>query len=470
MPTILRKILFSVLAGGCVLAAAAPARANDADRRALAPRLALAYVARPNASPAPAPEMLDPVAIAGGTEAGSFWGNASVAHLQRLVRGLLRDTGHGGNDLLQYYARRLVEITPGTGRILVYLFDDVTAPLTAQAEANFGGCITPAGRAWPCAIDWDGRSYDGAMWLGAHYFANGGRYSTFLHELTHTQDKTDGRPHLFTINRRTYRYGSDDVHYDVEVIPNLAMSYKEGIANAIALRYDGSSQVRYFNLFATNGLLWVEKTVPPATSGVSPDIWLYSQLQAARVPEEPMTPALRAQFTANLIANYAPFRFRSLPPRFLIHNEYALALMISWYLDYADESRFFRAIRAVNRTLHRSSGSGIAVLFESLGSMGLPPGESIASLAAARVSTPGPKPYMLPLGFADYFTSYRSRSDAEFGQIFESLLPNNWTSLYWTAHQPIVRSSVPFSTARRPESGDLTNIAIALGITSSTPD
>jgi hypothetical protein len=455
------------------------------DRAVLRDRLEFLYVANPNATPAQAPMTLNNTDIAAGNEREAFWSNAAIPGLHVLVRALLSDTSHGGDGNLQFYAAKVISITPGDRRVRIYLYDDITQPFNTTGRASWGGCIEADGHAWPCAQDVDHPRYAGMMWLGSYYFENNKQasasspaqqyrrpLSTFIHESVHTQDKTDGRPHIFTAGGINYRYGADGRHYGVEVIPNMAMTYKEGIANAVRLMYDPSSETRYFNIFATNDLLFVEKAAPPVGSGISPDAWLYSRLQALRVPEESLTTAQRSQFTADIVNNYAAYRVRNLPAPILAHNEYVLALIIAKYMQHVDPRRFFTAIQSVNAQLYRASGSGIAVLFETLGNLGLPDGTTVRQLASAPVSMPGGEEHkhLLPLAYADYFTGYRAASVTEFGQIFEGLLPEAWLRMYWDTFRQAVRTAAPITSARVPQGGDLTSIAIALGINSSSPD
>ena len=146
------------------------------------------------------------------------------------------------------------------------------------------------------------------------------------------------------------------------------MTYKEGIANALRLLYAPQKERKYWEIFRDNGFLFVEKAAPAPTSGVSPDIWLYNQLQAANVPETPLPADLASQLRREIREDYAHYRFRDLPPRFLAHNEYVIAMVISKYVEHVSENRFFEAIEDANAVLFQASGSGFAVLMEIWGS------------------------------------------------------------------------------------------------------
>lgn len=448
--------------------------ASEEDRRVLQERLEFWYVADGTATPRPAPQVLDNEAIATGTESGDFWNNSGIGGLHGLVRSLLRASDNGGDDQLQHYVRQTIDITPGNGRVRVVLFDDVAQPMSpaATVRANWGGCPQPNGYMWPCATHYDpDNAHTGAMWLGAHYFSttNRSKLGTFLHELIHTQDRTDGRPHLFTVGNTNYRYGADGRHYGVELVPNRAMTYKEGIANAIRLMYDGAASQRYMDLVANNDFLWVEKATPPAGSGIHPDAWLHGQLTAAGVSPDPVPEALRNRLRDDLVNNYDAYRIHSLPPRFVVHNEYILALIISAYTNYVDPVRFFNGLQSTNNALFRASGSGLAVLFETLCTAGLPDGTTLTDVA--RASYAGQQSHMLPLAYADYFTGFRTTSKAEFETLFENLLPQGWIDLYWDIHRPTARGAVTAPSASHAASrDDLTSLAMALGLNQSRPD
>lgn len=466
--------LLLITATASALLWAGEARPSDENRQVLRDRLEFWYVANGLTTPRPAPEVLDNTAIAAGTETGAFWNNGRIGGLHRLVRSLLRGPGDGGDELLQHFVRQTIGITPGSGRVRVVMFDDVTQAMLPRASvrSNWGGCPQPNGSMWPCATHYGPSNTPvGAMWLGAQYFAttNRSKLSTFIHELMHTQDGTDGRPHLFTVGNRNYRYGADGTHYGVELVPNRAMTYKEGIANAIRLMYDGSASLRYFNLVANNDFLWVEKAEPPAGSGIHPDAWLHRQLTAAGVAPDTVPAELRNRLRSDLVNNYDAYRIHNLPPRFVLHNEYILALIISEYTRYVDPVRFFNGIRETNDALFRASGSGLAVLFDVLCHAGLPEGTTLADVS--RASYAGQQSHMLPLAYADYFTGFRSGSKSEFSELFENLLPQGWIDLYWDIHRDTARATVQAPSATyAARDDDLTSLAMALGLNQSRPD
>lgn len=460
------------------------------DRTILRDKLKFYYIANPNNTTS---VLLNNTRIFDGTETGAFWTNNNMRRAQALVRALLRDRQNGGDTRLQSLAARIIKII--NKPVIVYLYDDVAA-LTAMARTNWSMCLDNPSAAnpkvWPCANnqsssdDWDqniarcmgrpvpARSDDrwaGFMHLGAHHL-NANQLSwtkgTFIHELVHTQDLSDSRMHLFWVNGSNYRYGLDGTHFTTEAVPNMAMTYKEGIANTITLLYEGNVALQRFNWFSNNSNLWVEINPNPVNTGPgsvhrcldattpSNDAWLYNQIIASGIAEQ----------RRNTAGTYAAFRIRDLQPKFIVHNEFILALIFSEYARHISLNKFMEALQTSNNNLWRVSASGVAVLFENMCTVGLPVGETLGSVSASGLT--GPKNYLLPLAFADYFTAYRATNKNEFKAIFENMLPQGWIDLYWDSARTTVRTAVPITAT--PQWGDLTSIAIALGITQSIPD
>jgi hypothetical protein len=82
----------------------------------------------------------------------------------------------------------------------------------------------------------------------------------------------------------------------------------------------------------------------------------------------------------------------------------------------------------------------------------------------------GPKPWLIPLAYADYFTSYNATTKADYASIFENMLPQEWVDLYWDWYKARVRLAAPLGPTMPPRREHLTDIATALGVTTSTPD
>ena len=490
--TIRRASLLVPLAVAAIAALAGTAAADTADRQYLADKLSFRYVAVPN-NVNLSPAILDNAAIAAGTESGTFWSNNKITGLQRLVRSLLRASGQGGDDNLQFVVSRVLKILDR--KVMIVLLDDTGPRLTNAAMNQWDACDDGNGRAWPCASNAsttdDQRAqcaqanheatptrrdadWAGSMTLGQSAFNAGNAgdpVGTFVHELVHTQDRSDRREHMFLVSLHEYSYGSDGTHYDVEAMPNLAATYQEGIANAVMMTVDGQSRANMFNWFAKNEVLMVEKAkVAPGTgAGQAPcwsvvtvpsdDIWLYNQLVAAHAHEIQRTP--------NPYPGYAYFRIRDIPPKFIVHNEMIIALIFSEYARHFSLPKFLAALKANDATLFRVSTSPVAQLYNTLCTAGLE-GRPLSSVL--NVNEAGPKPYLIPLAYADYFTGYSSRTKADFASIFEGMLRPEWVDLYWDGYKDAVRAAAPYDAAHPPRFEQLTDIAISLGVTSQTAE
>lgn len=500
---ILRQSLCGILLVTMATLLPASARGDAAaDRQTLKDKLRIYYIDQPNAVPFRA-ALLDNDAIANGTRTGLPFSNAAVPRFHQLVTALIAPPNGGGDEELQQAAAGIIRILDKP--VAVRLVNDTAGGLTAAAISQWDVCPSLVAvndnRAWPCAINQsladdymiecarrrgvaaparkDGQ-WAGYMSLGAQLLQNGhfagdpGRrraFAVFLHELVHTQDRSDSRAHMFWVNGRTYRYGDDDVHYTTEAVPNRAMTHTEGIANVFSMLYDTEEWNRYFQWFANNGVMLVEQQISPPVPGApqdpchavtapSPDVWLFNQLVAAGVTPLPQSTPLRP-------AGYAGFRIRSLPPRFVMHNEMILALVFAEYVRHISLDNYVIALKNSNDRLFRVSASGTAMLFEALCHAGLPEGETLQSVSGANRT--GRKTYLLPLAYADYFTGYRANTKAEYKQIFEGLLPDGWIDLYWDGYRQVVRAAVPITPTTKLEMGQLTDIAIALGINRSQP-
>ncbi len=452
----MKKTIFLLLLLGTGLLS----MANDADRTYIMSKLDIRYVARPNDA-AYSPEILNKTQIAAGTEAGAFWTNTVMNGPQRMVRALLRGSSAGGDDEFQSYVANVLRITNKT--IMVYLIDDSTGNITISpaAETRYGICTDNRGKSWPCANNNSTGAYGGEIRMGTVYFASErviqDAYGTVIHELVHTQDYSDGREHMFYANGRYLVYGRDGDHYDVEAVPDLAFTFKEGIANTLSLSYRRSMANHYFQWFAGNGDLMVERTNLSAghAGGISPDVWLYDQLIAAGV-----TPYGTG-------GGYGFFHIRNVPTRFIVHNEMILALIFESYIEHVGKQAFFNALKEINPRMQNVSTSGVALLFQEVCEAALPTGQTLASVSVSSPSAA--RPWLLALAYADFFTSYSARTKDEFKQIFESF-PNmsEWADLYWDGGaKDQVRTSVRMPA--RPTFGQLTDIAILLGLNRSTP-
>lgn len=485
-----RPWLWAGLLIAALAAAVTPAQAADADRAYLRSKLSFRYVDQPNQL-IQLPEILDNAAIAAGTETGTFWSSTKVRGLQGLVRALLREPSKGGDDYLQFLAAGILKVLDKP--VMLTLVNDVDAPLTSQALTHWDACDDRRGHAWPCASNMatsddfraqcarrNGQSapgrrdfWAGQMTLGQAVF-NGTKAEratgTFIHELVHTQDRSDREDVRFWLSNRWYNYGADGTHYTIEAVPNLRSTYQEGIANTMRLALDMEQRRDMFRWFANNDVVLVEKALTPqglylndhpcasVWSFPSQDIWLYDQLKKAGAREVTSTTP---------VAGYAQYQIRSIPPRFIVHNEYIVALTFAEYAWHLGLGKVLRALKTNDKDLFRSTASPIAKLYETLCTMGLD-GRPLS--AVQNVNEAGPKAYLIPLAYADYFTSYQARTKTDYASIFENKLPQAWVDLYWDGYKDAVRDAARINGSRKLEFGDLTDIAIALGVNRSEPD
>jgi len=485
-----RPLLAAALLAAIHMALPAPASANDADRTYLRSKLVFYYVDQPNRTDLP-PEILNNTAISNGTETGGFWTSTKVRGLQGLVRSLLQAPGHGGDDYMQLVTAWIIKVLDKP--VMMTLVNDVDAPLSSAAMDRWDACDDGNGHAWPCASnmassdDYRARCaqkngttaparrdfWAGQMTLGQAVFngsSAGKATGTFIHELVHTQDRSDRQDVRFWLSHTAYSYGADGTHYSVEAVPNLRASYQEGIANAMRLAVDMDRRKEMFNWFANNDVVLVEKAIP--TRGVylndhpcasmwefpSQDIWLYDQLKAAGAHEVTSTTP---------IPGYAQYQIRSIPPRFIVHNEYITSLTMAEYAWHLGLGKVLRAIKTNDAALFRTANSPIAKLYETLCTMGLE-GRPLSSVQ--NVNEAGPKPYLIPLAYADFFTGYQSATKADYASIFENKLPQAWVDMYWDGYKDAVRSAAVIDASHKPRFDQLTDIAIALGVNQSVAD
>lgn len=434
-----------------------PVGAVADDLSDISTKLDFFYVANPNAANATA-ETINTAQVISGGGTGDFYTAANVSKFRDLIKAVLGSGVSGVNHtLLRSVLAQTLKIT--NKRIGVYLVNDNAATITNADNRERFGIVLEAGHAWPCAIcyteDRDTRTYGGSLSMGAWHLNNSSEFSTttailetFCHEVMHTQDLSDGRAHLFG----AFSYGPDRTHYFVEAIPNMAMTYKEGIANFVGYWFNSNQESRVRQWFVNNDYIVVEKN-PPTT--------LYNSLHAANIPEiNPNTTTFRQEIKTN----YAIYRIRSLPVDVIAKNEQVIAIILYEQAFYSTFDNVVGAIKQVNPNTFLVSTSAWAQLVEELCRRGLP--SDIANFDEITSSDSNPKRFLLPLAICDYFTGFRSTTQAEFARIFENMLPDSLLSLYWD-HRGMVRGAVNTSSLTN---GDITNIAVALGITQSVQE
>lgn len=440
---------------------------SAANRATLGRKLSIRYVANPEATPTPTPEILNNANITAGTFEGSFWAaspSAELRAMQNLVKALLCAPSAGGDDTMQFYAARIAGLR--TEPVLVMLLNDAS-PLTATSTSAWGATLDDANHVWPSAGRLEsGGAWSGSIALGGYVFAHDPYFAsstaavrgTFLHEFMHTQDMSDGRAHIWIVRAGDFRYGADRSHYAMEAIPNRASTYREGIANAVSYLYADSLMTDHFAWFAENGTLAVEKGAPP--EDIPASMWLYSLIQAAHIPESP--PSSHASGLSS--ATYAFYRIRDLPPRFIAHNESVLAMTLAEYARHISEDTFFDVLRETNYGLENVSASAFANLISNLADRATTfTWEPVEGSGEVRTD-------LVPIAFADYFTGQTANTPEDFAEVFEGLMPDRLVADYWEHGRERARAAAPLGPGHTPVRSDLTNIAISLGLTQCTMD
>jgi hypothetical protein len=399
-------------------------------REILRDKLIIYYISNPG-DQLPALEFLLNADIYAGRFNGGFWTNPNMAGAQRLVKGLIAPPASGGDVTLQNLAAKIIQIQNLS--VVIYLLDDSgSVRISENISQAFDVCLenitsSATRKSWPCArfFDRDDPKYvrgtTGQIVLGTYFLStfieegynsttiNRYRGGVFLHELIHTQDGADGRNYMFTIpvqNRlRDVSYGTDESHLTIEVLPNLAYSYGEAIANVFRMAYDDKMY--------TDGLLWyrgedrlIAVETPPSQApasqlrGACPDIWLFDQLPRDRL--------IRTR------GRYNYFRIEDIPLRYIMHNEWILALILETWRRDVGTDRFIRVIQQNNYELFQRCSYPIAITF----------------LHMCREDDSA-----TPLALAHFFTGYRARNVEDFRIMFENqtvlddLLQSHWAGL-----------------------------------------
>lgn len=382
---------------------------------------------------------------------GNFWTNSALAGSQAMAKALLCEKSNGGDFYLQVWASRLLSIS---GKIVyVYLIDDSSNPITNwnNAWTHYGACQGPNG-CWPCAIGYAANpsSSDAQLALAAGQLAMGNFYFTkaddggsvginefkkgvFLHELTHTQDNSNARDHLFLIGSKYYNYGSDGTHYYAEVLPNLASGFKESLANFPQMGYNRygkhSPYVVSFSSFASDGGLLVEAAPVGITSG---DVAFANELIALKIPKKDVT------MNGN---KYFQFDYKNLPVKYIIRNEMVMGMIFYNCRFYMKADVFWTAINSSNHQFYRASSWPVDITFLEL-CRAAKPSEMAETAIGLGVSRSEGNPYFFPLALCDFFTSFRAKDEAEFGTIFENTsLLKPYIDAYWVL-RPTIKEKV----------------------------
>lgn len=425
----------------------------------LVKRLFIYYVPNPNKAKTGV-YLLSTTGIRKGdtlSAAGDFWHNPKLKHARSLVLGLLRPSNNGGNVSLQQTAYDIMKIQDKD--VQVWIYND-KVKINKYTRDQYDPCEDENGYVWPCAGNFDddeneSNLFAGYMHLGVKNMNKKGKewtYATFIHELMHTQDKSDIRAHIFYSysTEKWYHYGKDGDHYYQEAVPSTNSAYGEGIANTLSLIFDPEQYLVSFTWFANNGDLWVETKKDRKAKDIPARAWLYDRIKKVAGPGRRIKD----------MDDYRAYKIRDLPARYIIHNEMIIAMIFSQYGLHVNDYKFLKAIKKSNKEYNERSSS-IANIFKNMCEAGLPKGETPGTV----LETDAPMTYLLPLAYADYFTGYNAKTIKEFNAIFEYKIPWVWVDMYWKHGRELVRNRIPIDDPTYyPVTEDLTDIAMTLGI------
>ena len=442
------------------------------DRDYIASKFRVYYVPQPNAA-TPLYYTIPISSIVANDIIFSTASNDSMNNSLRILRQLFRPLSAGGNRWLQRHTANVLRISNKI--VLMVLYNDVGTSVTAAAEARLNVCISGTARSvWPCAFfDRDANGIPnadtaGIIKMGEQYFIDNGLSAgrtTFIHELMHTQDPSDRREHIWfsTRLRRSFSYGSDNIHYFTELTPNITATYKEGIANSFTYLYNTTEKNEALAWFAENGDCVVETARP---AHIEASQWLYSEISSRTPPGRGRAPSAAA-YNANIVRNYRVYRIAELSARHILHNEKIMGIIAAQFAEKFGYTKFISAIRHTNAAVTAVSTSPLAQLINQFCIEALPAGVEIRDIIGVSRAD---ESFLYPLALVDYFTYYRTRSQAEFRQLFENLIPETWVELYWVNGKDAVRGAAPFTMTNGQPSGTqnitqhLSAIAAALGM------
>ena len=421
------------------------------NRKYLMEHLSFYYVENPNSEGSEAYK-LDNAAIAEGKNEGAFW-IISNRLLPKLVEELLcadedaKGNFYKGNFFLQYDAAEVLKIL--NKPVQVWIYND-TKPLGAYAREKYAPCTDSLGYVLPCATTFRKNNVQSDLWAGfihlgvTHAVTNfniqdkesnlfdslQSLRSTFMHMLVHTQDHSDIDTHEYHTceTQRWFRIGEKPQVF-VRAIPDRMLIYQEGIANAFGLSFHHYEHGPALKWFEKNGYLLVETFPDSADRDFMDKNWLYDQIRevAGEGDSIPNMPGYRG------------YKIRDLPPKFILHNEITIALILSSIGDVKLREALVKTHAEMADP--NTSLNPLATLFKYLCEGELPAGETVVT--AFKLPADAPKPYLLPLALADYFTAFRAQDKAAFGEIFGNELPLPWIDMYWDTMMEKVRKAIP---------------------------
>lgn len=419
--------------------------AQTSDRDYIAQKLRIKFIPHPNTGPV---EIINIPASRITASSGSIFGTSSENGMDicsKFLRQLFRPVGPNEDDgkpELQRVVANTLRITGDSVVVNIYKDDQ---PLNQFAKTNYLNDPNYSDtHVWPAAWRDDtspeasGSIHRGNIQFGENFASTEGLTEmkrTFVHEITHTQDFSDVRTHIWG----GFRYGTDGSHYAFELIPNASDAFGEGIANSMTYIYSSISRNRAQSWFADNGYCAIE--LPPSAAVITArrlppsSEWIYTQVSSTNPPGPggvPNNPDL---------SNYRAYRLAELPARYLMHNEQIIGMIGAQYALRLGRAKYFQALRSGNAQMFRVSTSAHARWFEALSTAAIPAGLTLEDIRAVSRTE---MPYLFALALADYFTYYRANTAAEFRAMFENSLSEDWVDLYWTAGKDIVRGAAQF--------------------------
>ncbi|MDH7480451.1 MAG: hypothetical protein QHH26_00580 [Armatimonadota bacterium] len=445
MPTVSR-----VLFAACLIVVFANG-VQAADVEYIKSKLDFRFVANPNSTTGTA-QRINVQQVLDGSGSGAPYTGQSCDKFRKIIKAACGGTVPGADcNHFRNIIERLLRITEKT--VTIYFIDDLNTSITNTSPTWYDACLD-SGHAWPC-------SYAGtdttpaSITFGSYWLNDTSQFpdfnsilATFCHELMHAQDLSEDRTHMYG----NYYYGADENHYFIEAIPDMSMTYKEGIANMVGFYFYGRWAEQAISWFTRNGFIIVEKTVPP---GYSSNLFLYSMLKQAGVPE--ITSGadfeyFKKLYGSSVASTYGIFRIRSLPADIIKQNERIIALILYNHGLYTSFDDVFEAIQQVNPSLYRTCDSAFARLVEAL----------CSQRASPQVES-SPDEYLLTLALCDYFTCFKSQTQNEFASVFENMLDSQLIQAYWEKRDQI-KAAVDIN---HPAPGDIFHMSEALGITST---
>ncbi|GGD11462.1 hypothetical protein [Hyunsoonleella pacifica] len=428
--------------------------------------------------------------VISGTYEGTFWTDTNIDELQNFVKALLQTPANGGDATLQNYVAQVLRLT--NRKILIYLWNDDASRTRSQYAHPNKPCVSDYDRSasgvnnrvWPCASHLtvaQDPNWGGYVHVGQYYGQDKGLTklkATFIHEFMHTQDPVSALNNRFEVNGHLYRYSSDGTHFYTEALPNKRAAYKEAVANTLSLMFDGADLNHYLDWYANNGNLIVERETPHGffrffreILGYSDDVWLYDQIKEA----------IGAGTPDGIVRGYDAYPVRSLPARFIVHNETitAMALAIT-SMHVRDIDPFMFGIKKVNDAIKADQSKDPFALILNKMALGLTSrGDSLAQIKEQLDSSgvqDSPYYIVLPLAYFDFFTGYSASSKSEFNTLFNNQLDSTLLDIYWNYFKTRVRTvSIPpipnsSGSTRSTQSriwDNLTDVSIKCGVTQS---